>query len=613
MAVLMLVAVSVKAATIPATNFAELQAAVESAAAGDVIAVTGEITAAGAISIEKSIIIEGSTNPAAKIISDGSNRVFAVNVPEGVVWFKNLTLSNGVADGNGGAVAVAAGLAHFTNCTFSKNKATDGGGAVYGEGEVQIEFYNCTFSENYAAGNGGAIRVAKGGADVGPKLSLEHCLVTLNSSDNRGGAMSLETPTQGVTLLSTVVSDNRTTTGKEGTGGIRITGGTFPFYARGCSFFRNLGSGDHAGFMIIDGDAPKTVTFVNSTINKNVNGERTEDGTIDPRSEGGAGDIWITGATNTPDMQLTFVNVTMAENTSGNGGNGDNSSGICFQDGGYNFNVFNSIIVGNVAGGAKPNGAVDISVRALPKEGGFVIKNSVIGCVFDAMKGSFDDPTTWFTAGVPWTIDSKSVVQEYNYQTNGDWASIDATDGSGIYMLEGGAFKAAASRRGGVARGYYYYTFLKDALATTLGDPALLTEEDVDNDMFLVTREIKGGTIWAGAYQGETESNEAKDPTIPADPFVFHVGIKNVVTASDQISLNTFAENGGNINFNFGQYAGHVKAELISINGQTVKTLINHVVNGTYPCDIAGVASGLYLVKITLSDNSTIAKRVLIK
>lgn len=584
-----------------ATAFTSLEHAVDVAVDGDVIVVVDKITT-DAVEVGKFIKIEGKDGDAF-ITSTGSDRILNVNLPEGssFLWIEGVTFSDGSTDGNGGAVNVSAGRVHFTDCFFENNSTMDGGGAIYGEGDaVVLEFYNCTFIGNYAEKNGGAIRVARGGGDFGPTLVLDYCIIQGNSSINRGAAMSLEGP-KSVHMYATIVDNNKTTS--EGTGGIRITGASFPFYAEACSFSRNLGYGDHGGFMIIDGD-PKTVTMVNSTITGNINGARTAPGEEDSRPEGGAGCIWATGDGMVGTV-ITLVNVTMSNNTSGYGANGNNGSGWTFQNAGYVFRVYNSLIVGNVAGGASANGAVDISYRANASE--FTVKNSIIGCVYDAQQGAWNDTSTWFPAGVPWTISDegtgKSKIQEYEYTTNGGWPALDE---SGLYLEDGGAYKTK--------KGSYYYTFNEGAYATTLGAASLLTDGEsweTDKDQFLQTRDVASGTVWAGAIEGLYGEGTQNDIKVVADP-VQWTSIKQITPATNEIKMNTLVEKDGYININFGSYAGHAKAELISINGQVVKTLINNQINGKYPCNVSGVASGIYFIKVTL-DSGVVTKKVVIK
>jgi len=599
-----------------ATAFNSLQAAVDVAADNDIIIVVGEIEVEKAVVIDKFIKIEGKEDMDVVIASTGSDRILNVELPEGngFFWAANIIFDGGNVEGNGGAVSVTSGRAHFTSCYFENNTASDGGGAVYAEGDesVALEFYACTFTGNSAGGSGGAVRVAMVGEDAiqGPNLSFDYCLLMQNKSVKRGGALSIEGSS--IHMFATSVDNNSTT--EEGTGGIRFTGNTSTsFYAESCSFSRNLGFGDHAGFMIIDGEASKTVTFVNSTITLNTNGVRRapdpETGVEDGRSEGGAGCIWATGGGMSGTI-ITFVNTIMAQNTSGYGGNGNNGSGLTFQDGGYIFRVYNSLIVGNVAGGMSANGAVDVSYRANASE--FTVKNSIIGCVFDAQSGAFDDVSTWFPAGNPWTVQdnpaiaNKSKMQQYEYTTNGSWVALDE---SGLYMEEGGARRFNRN-------GAFYYGFINGAYASRLGDPQLLFDEyETELDLFLATREVTGGTIWAGSAQGIIEDATPRLSATPSDPIAAEWGtsIANVVSNNNAIKvMNTVVDKDGYINIDFGKSAGKAKVELISISGQIVKTLLDNQINGKYPCNVSGVDAGVYLVKIT-TGSATTTERVIIK
>ena len=135
---LLLVGISLKAETYCVTDFAGLKATIENAQDFDIINVSGTIHATEEILIEKTLSIVGSSG--SEIVSDGSSRIFTINVPSGYVIIACLTLSGAVADGNGGAVAAVAGVVRFSGCTLSNNRSADGGGAVYGEGDVDIQF-----------------------------------------------------------------------------------------------------------------------------------------------------------------------------------------------------------------------------------------------------------------------------------------------------------------------------------------------------------------------------------------------------------------------------------------------------------------------------------------
>ena len=308
---------------------------------------------------------------------------------------------------------------------------------------------------------------------------MQHCVVSQNTSANDGGAISLEGASSGVELISTVVNQNQSTNG--GGGGISITGEETFFYAIYCSFSQNMAP--NAGFMKIDCDALCNIAFVNSTICKNIIYR-------DPASCC-IGNITASGA-GMKGTEITLVNVTMVENLVGLGNCCGDGAGWVFNDPGYTFHVYNSVIVGNVS----PNYA-DVSCVAEPAE--FIIKNSVVGWVHNPQ----DNGAPYVIRDNP-AISAKSVV----HRSYDEYKETDLIGGSGIYMEEA-AFKTK--------RGYYYYTFYDNALGTRLGDPYLLSEWDSTKDLFLNERLISQGTIWAGAYQGVTEKDEAEDPNIPRD------------------------------------------------------------------------------------------------
>ncbi|MDR2058071.1 MAG: T9SS type A sorting domain-containing protein [Dysgonamonadaceae bacterium] len=600
-------------AAVEVNDFNSLKSAVESATDYTEITVTGDIAATGAIAISKFVKIEGN---GVTITGSGADRIFNVNVPseKSFVWIKGITFTGGKANGNGGAVAVSSGRVHFTDCIFEANECSDGGGAVYGEGSnsednpsiVDLEFYNCEFYDNFATNAGGAIRVANR-----TSLLLEHCIIQDNSSLNqRGGALALNGPTRGVRIYHTSIASNYTrpnpTGDPQGTGGIQCNG-EFPLYIANSSIANNKGAGDHASAINLDGNI--TATLVNTSIIRNQNGGK-ETADMAGVSGGGTGSIWTTGGTG---LTLTLVNCTYMENRTAPDNNGGNSSGISIQNAGPIIRIYNSVLLGNLAYNEfedmTPNGSVDIIARNTVTE--FTIKNSIIGNIHSGGALSDNFGGLGFEGYVSVqdnpNIPNKSLLQEYEYATNADWI---VEDESGVYMEEGGPWFTPSTN-------WAWYSFQEDAYATNLGDAALLSDEDSEDDMFLATRAVgANGTIWAGSIQGLYEDDEPELPSIADDPIVEEwvpVNIKEVNVVKNEIKMNTVADRGSYINLDFGKFSGHVKAELIGTNGQVVKTLINNMINGTYPCNVSGVASGMYLMKITLNNNEVISKRVIVK
>jgi hypothetical protein len=129
---------------------------------------TATIDVTSPISIASDVIIDGGGN---KITIDGgdASRLFYATARLDLRW---LTLQNGYANGDGGAIWTNAFLA-ITNSTLAHNHATGNGGAIWG-GEETITL--STLTDNRADGNGGAIWFA------------DYSLLRLNSSTVSGNS-----------------------------------------------------------------------------------------------------------------------------------------------------------------------------------------------------------------------------------------------------------------------------------------------------------------------------------------------------------------------------------------------------------------------------------------
>lgn len=149
----------------------KLKAAVENAAAGDVIIIDGTITAtnaegnSGAIEITKKITIQGKSGAGTDMLDANSyhpgsdaptkaHRIFTIK-SGGNLTLENITLKNGKANGSG---------------------TDQNGGAIYNEGTLTIQNSNI---ENNMAVNGGGIYINKdAGACVLDNTTITDCEAT---------------------------------------------------------------------------------------------------------------------------------------------------------------------------------------------------------------------------------------------------------------------------------------------------------------------------------------------------------------------------------------------------------------------------------------------------
>ena len=97
---------------------------------------------------------------------------------------------------NGGVIRVSGSNAFLKNSLFNNNRcgASYGGGAVcaYGDSELRVE--NCSFVENEGAA-GGAIGINATANNPSPRVYIANSTFANNISDDRGGAIYMQTAT----------------------------------------------------------------------------------------------------------------------------------------------------------------------------------------------------------------------------------------------------------------------------------------------------------------------------------------------------------------------------------------------------------------------------------
>jgi hypothetical protein len=133
-----------------------LRAMIASACPGSAISFAGGfnlITLNSPIVISKNVTIKGPVSAQLTISGNNVTQVFQIN--SGIsATLSGLTIANGRATGNGGAIDNRGTLA-VTNSTFSGNSATGDGGGIANSGSVSL--VNSTLSGNSATGNGGGV------------------------------------------------------------------------------------------------------------------------------------------------------------------------------------------------------------------------------------------------------------------------------------------------------------------------------------------------------------------------------------------------------------------------------------------------------------------------
>lgn len=246
-----------------ATAFLTISNAVAHATvAGDSVTVSnGTYNITTNISVTNGITVQSVNGPAATTVNAGSvagRRVFVLGHSNAVVDGFTIRGGNIAAGFIGAGVYVTAGT--LQNCTVSNNYSRDGGSGVYMVG-VNIVVSNCTIRGN------SSLYYAAGAWMTGGLLA--DCMIT----DNNNGYTTLD-----------------------GTGGVRIEGGT----VRKCVIARNS-NWDEAGGMFMTGGLVQNCVIAANT------------GAVTTAANGGG--LYMTGG--------RLENCTIARNVLRNGGNGD--------------------------------------------------------------------------------------------------------------------------------------------------------------------------------------------------------------------------------------------------------------------------------------------------
>ncbi|MBL8208757.1 MAG: hypothetical protein JNM09_31295, partial [Blastocatellia bacterium] len=208
-------------ATLTVTNLNDsgagsLRQAITDAVAGDTItfSITGTITLASELAINKNLTIQGPGVNALTISGNSASRVFNISAGNYNVAISNLTIANGRArgangpnsstprdDGEGGWLYNAStGTLTLTNCILSSNTAAGGsgfggptasaggharGGGIFNASTGRIDLINSTLSGNAATGGAGGSGAAGrngGNGDGGGIYNASTGIVTLTNS-----------------------------------------------------------------------------------------------------------------------------------------------------------------------------------------------------------------------------------------------------------------------------------------------------------------------------------------------------------------------------------------------------------------------------------------------
>jgi|GEM_PF-2434263 len=209
------------------------------------------ITLSSELVIDKNLTVDGSSL-ASKINISGNNSVRAFRLTSGVtVVMNSLSIKNGKATGNGGAISNNGGTLTVTNSTISDSNATADGGAIYNsfpgvltidgsdfnnngaargggimcDGLGTLTVMNSTYSSNHAPsgfGDGGAIYTTC-------NATIANSTFSTNTSANSGGAITADNDTNPVVITNSTFYGNSAPAGGgvANLGRLNITNGTF--------------------------------------------------------------------------------------------------------------------------------------------------------------------------------------------------------------------------------------------------------------------------------------------------------------------------------------------------------------------------------------------------
>jgi predicted outer membrane repeat protein len=358
----------------------------------------GELTSTGDVTI---------TGPGAgKLIIDaqGNSRIFdisdsAVN-HDRPVSISGMTLVNGQATGNGGAILTTESLS-LANVNLTGNSATEYGGAV--EGVIEnFSVTKCVMSHNSAGADGGALDVV-----TGTKLQVSNSTLSGNTSGGVGGGavLGVEGGNNPVVISGDAFTDNTAT---DAGGGLFTSGHA----AVANSIFSGNSAQSGGGLCLNGGGVPSASTIKGSTFadnSANVGGgiylasptSATISGVtaIGNRATGGrGGGLYVVGPSST---NVTSVSVTGshfdANSATGNGGGVAATDGVNLKIGGTTINANHA---GGGGGGLMVTGSGDEKVT-LTISGGKVSDNfssGVGGGMYAVGDGAVTISGTTFTS-----------------------------------------------------------------------------------------------------------------------------------------------------------------------------------------------------------------------
>jgi hypothetical protein len=178
------------------------------------------------IEIDKDITIQGNGDDDTIISGSDETRIFVITDAD--VTINNITLTDGSADDNGGAIWASGSVLLINNTTISGNEANgsttgQGGGGIFIE-DGQLTLNASIVTENEASGtsgSGGGIMLGTDG-----EVTVNGGSITANFASRAGGGIEVNTgdDTTSLTLNDVTLDANTTGTNPGNGGGLHVTG-----------------------------------------------------------------------------------------------------------------------------------------------------------------------------------------------------------------------------------------------------------------------------------------------------------------------------------------------------------------------------------------------------
>ncbi|MEI7556711.1 hypothetical protein, partial [Candidatus Chlorohelix sp.] len=219
------------------------------------------LTLTGTQTVDAGLIVTLTNTGAGKVTISGDNQyqIFAV-IGTAELSLTNLTLSNGSASKNGGAI-FNRGAVTITDSTLSNNTTVWGGGAIYNNPDSTLTIINSSLYGNTSKEVGGAIFNSGGAVTITDSSLYNNTSSSLSGEPGGGAVFSGGTST--LTITNSSLYDNTT----NWSGGAILNNSGSTLTITNSSLYGNNASGGNGGAIANYGNATvRNATFLDNTI-----------------------------------------------------------------------------------------------------------------------------------------------------------------------------------------------------------------------------------------------------------------------------------------------------------------------------------------------------------